>query len=44
MYPSSFMRGFSKLSSYGYNIRKEETRIKMGQKYLMLFRRFGGEQ
>ena len=45
--PKQFYERFSKLSSYGYNIRKEEkcqTRIKMGQKDLMLFRRFRGEQ
>jgi hypothetical protein len=45
--PKQFYERFSKLSSYGYNIRKEEkcqTRIKMGQKDLMLFKRFRGEQ
>ena len=45
--PKQFYERFSSLSTHGYNIRKEEkcqTRIKMGQRDLVLFKRFRGEK
>ena len=45
--PKQLYERFSSLSTHGYNIRKEEkcqTRIKMGQRDLVLFKRFRGEK